>query len=1360
MSYELNDDTTGGFEPQTYKTHCGDWKTRYNAYVADGMIAVQGKFNGVLTEMEDANTAIESAGIEGIDKISIAYTRTQTADVEDKRSNLCFFTSLVYSDAEKQIDDPFYESVYATKGNTDEHKSVLLTFSGTTIDLPYEYCSPENIFNIMTKVFDESAYDDFLYTDDEEANALIGQYMEYDYVTGTYGFEEAMDNWDSLTDKEQAVLAHCYEYSYRQYELVMDDDSYEAKEKREILERMANKFVNHPEIATTTSSLTIADQIKLGEFDTESYSSLLTQDITGTNGPINYNSSSLMDFTNPSVLSAAGKGMLGLLGEDSRGKDLLEQLDSRLFLPGNGEIKVRHDGAGTEFYIAASNEFDTPYMGLVGYNLPTGDTVVAYCTSQQRSEAYVYHQEEKNPGCYSHQKALGLNESAIATILTAAKSSVDMEVMENLSKCDGNYNNVFTQSAGSLSDSANDKILEYVVYLQSQYADKGYYIYESELNAVNSFYSDTENQYSQGYWGKYFDLVKENMTQEQKIELWISTDYVMTEEEIEEGRKIAEEELAKYKYRPGGVPVFTSQEAADWYPKYVSLSNKCSKSASVAIGVMTPVFSLTDFIFDGAEDLIGTAAEMGANSIDQLAGTNTLQSVLNAREGYAQMSDLYMSSIINEEKNAAIQNPGYYIGGKFAGNMLLYMATSPLFEGVGAAMGVKSGVGLFIANQAGQNAQDLLLDTRVLYNDLIADGNLSQSDKKALLENVETNAAWNMAFGAGGEAIKALKSTERTTNQLVDAYRAAENSADFLKGLSPDETRSLFKGLNADEVAQLLPRYSDDFVDSIIDSGKSLDITDVAKTTEVDELVTSYRTAENTADFLKNLNSKDLSLLTQGLEADEAIAVLSRYTEDVADSVVSTMPKELGEQVAEGLEKQRAGELASELYRNASEMEKTTTSVIESLQKDGVELKGLEHRLKTEESLERKLLTDSHMNEISLREAAGNINDSLRYTLVSDEANYTRMVSESLEELEKQGYKVERFKNFWGNDIYQGINVTLIAPNGTKIELQFHTNASYTTKEVMNHQLYEIARSESSTAAEIAMANRQMAENQKLVLRPDKAENLSLEMLHERQEIVSILADPTQKAGINSSTVTQYIKDLDSGTVYDIVKNSDSAWVVNNYDLITPQNAAEFVVCTGVDGGKITYNLDWPKYGGYDVDTIKGLGDMSGTVEVSRVGGDGGCAIGYGRNSDGTHFNSSQRSIPTSQSFANVGQMNIDEYKRVVNVVSGAGDDAYKAAELTKMGYDTYQADTFIQEYKAWFNRYEISGPDNIFDGVKLSGNTGIDTTYGFYGEAAPWKVGGVDMAGHAGQMNTIFSWGTLRDSGIITNVTKGVNIG
>lgn len=52
-------------------------QTRYSAYVADGMILLQSKFNGVLTEMEEANRAIENAGIEGISPIEIAYTRAR-----------------------------------------------------------------------------------------------------------------------------------------------------------------------------------------------------------------------------------------------------------------------------------------------------------------------------------------------------------------------------------------------------------------------------------------------------------------------------------------------------------------------------------------------------------------------------------------------------------------------------------------------------------------------------------------------------------------------------------------------------------------------------------------------------------------------------------------------------------------------------------------------------------------------------------------------------------------------------------------------------------------------------------------------------------------------------------------------------------------------------------------------------------------------------------------------------------------------------------------------------------------------------------------------------------------------------------
>ena len=41
--------------------------------------------------------------------------------------------------------------------------------------------------------------------------------------------------------------------------------------------------------------------------------------------------------------------------------------------------------------------------------------------------------------------------------------------------------------------------------------------------------------------------------------------------------------------------------------------------------------------------------------------------------------------------------------------------------------------------------------------------------------------------------------------------------------------------------------------------------------------------------------------------------------------------------------------------------------------------------------------------------------------------------------------------------------------------------------------------------------------------------------------------------------------------------------------------------------------------------------------------------------------------------------------------------------------------------------------------------------------EAAAWDVGDVHMKGGAGQMNTIYSWGTLKDTGIISDLGTAV---
>ena len=62
-----------------------------------------------------------------------------------------------------------------------------------------------------------------------------------------------------------------------------------------------------------------------------------------------------------------------------------------------------------------------------------------------------------------------------------------------------------------------------------------------------------------------------------------------------------------------------------------------------------------------------------------------------------------------------------------------------------------------------------------------------------------------------------------------------------------------------------------------------------------------------------------------------------------------------------------------------------------------------------------------------------------------------------------------------------------------------------------------------------------------------------------------------------------------------------------------------------------------------------------------------------------------------------------------------------------------------------WKERPEIIGENNISDGVEIAG------------KAAAWDVGDVHMKGGAGQMNTIYSWGTLKDTGIISDLGTAV---
>ena len=77
-----------------------------------------------------------------------------------------------------------------------------------------------------------------------------------------------------------------------------------------------------------------------------------------------------------------------------------------------------------------------------------------------------------------------------------------------------------------------------------------------------------------------------------------------------------------------------------------------------------------------------------------------------------------------------------------------------------------------------------------------------------------------------------------------------------------------------------------------------------------------------------------------------------------------------------------------------------------------------------------------------------------------------------------------------------------------------------------------------------------------------------------------------------------------------------------------------------------------------------------------------------------------------------------------------------------------------IKDYKNWLTRPEIAGKNNIREGFELAGKS-IETKYGYYGNAEEWTVGNIHMEGGAGQMNTVYSWGTRKESGIISDIGK-----
>lgn len=164
-----------------------------------------------------------------------------------------------------------------------------------------------------------------------------------------------------------------------------------------------------------------------------------------------------------------------------------------------------------------------------------------------------------------------------------------------------------------------------------------------------------------------------------------------------------------------------------------------------------------------------------------------------------------------------------------------------------------------------------------------------------------------------------------------------------------------------------------------------------------------------------------------------------------------------------------AKKLASGINSKAQVKEvKITKDVTSAVKKAGGKMYGLENKLKTKESISRKIRTDSEEKNISFDESAKDIKDAVRYTMISDDKNFVSDYEKVKKDLESKGYKEERCKNYFtlykeGKAKHKSVQSVFSDKTGYKFEMQFQTPQSQKAKDE-KIPIYEERRKPGNTA--------------------------------------------------------------------------------------------------------------------------------------------------------------------------------------------------------------------------------------------------------------------------------------------------------
>lgn len=158
-----------------------------------------------------------------------------------------------------------------------------------------------------------------------------------------------------------------------------------------------------------------------------------------------------------------------------------------------------------------------------------------------------------------------------------------------------------------------------------------------------------------------------------------------------------------------------------------------------------------------------------------------------------------------------------------------------------------------------------------------------------------------------------------------------------------------------------------------------------------------------------------------------------------------------------------SNKLSKKISSYAKKIEPAITNDVKSAVIDaGAKMYGLENRLKTENSIERKINTDSKEKHTSIFKAADNIKDSIRYTAISSDDKFVDDYNKIKSSLLNKGYTEARCKNYFveyekGLVKHKSVQSVFKTKDGYPFEIQFQTPSSQKAKDA-KIPLYEERR--------------------------------------------------------------------------------------------------------------------------------------------------------------------------------------------------------------------------------------------------------------------------------------------------------------